>query len=384
MSIQPSFWLFLIFFTNIYRGITPESLILGGVFTFSLLVHEYGHALTAQCFGAKPTITLEAFGGSAQYNSFGMSPKQQFIITLNGPLLESVLIGLSYYLLKTDISQNYYMHYFLYATLKLNILWCLLNLIPVAPLDGGYLLRYFLEKHFGDKGERACLFIGVTCALLIVPYLYYQDFFFFAVLLAIYGLQNFQMLRQSKRPSPEQNHFSRYLKGVEAIKSNDLESAKAILKKLLKSQNAHIQHSAVESLAKIYVQENEPEKSYELLLKSNHQNLKEGKSLLCKLAFDRKNYDLIKTYSSDIYAIEPSYEIALLNSKTFAHLNEPALAGGWLETASLFNAECKNNAKEALSSAIYDGVRDHEEFKQYAERIYDNTPNSIAFELNER
>jgi hypothetical protein len=38
-------------------------------------------------------ITLEAFGGNAQYDSYRITPKQSFLITLNGPLLQSVLIS---------------------------------------------------------------------------------------------------------------------------------------------------------------------------------------------------------------------------------------------------------------------------------------------------
>jgi len=63
--IHPIFWIFLLFFTDIYRDLSIESVIWGIILFFSLLVHEYGHALTALYFGAKPTVILEAFGGKA-------------------------------------------------------------------------------------------------------------------------------------------------------------------------------------------------------------------------------------------------------------------------------------------------------------------------------
>lgn len=84
VGIHPSFWIFLLFFTGIYNNPSIESVIVGAVMFVSLLVHEYGHALTAAYFGAKPTITLEAFGGRAEYSSFGISRKKQLLITLYG------------------------------------------------------------------------------------------------------------------------------------------------------------------------------------------------------------------------------------------------------------------------------------------------------------
>lgn len=370
MNIHPSFWIFLLFFTNILRSPTIESMIVGVVMFLSLLVHEYGHALTALYFGAKPSITLEAFGGKAEYNGFGMTPKHHFLITLNGPLLESVLIFLSYSLLKAGVFEHsYYMQYFLNVTMRLNILWCLLNLIPVVPLDGGQLVRYVLEKKFGPKGYRASILIGLVAVGVFAPYLFFKGLFFFGVLLVIMGLQNFQMLQEEKRASGEDNLFGTYQKGVEAMNNNDLQKAKTLLTKLLKSKDPKIKHLSTESLAKIYHQENQPEKSYNLLLKADPQLLKEGKPLLCKLAFDRQNYELVSKYALDIYEINPSVETALLNSKAFAFLKDPDLSGAWLETASQFGPEFLQQIRAELSHPAYDSVKDQEPFREYVEKI---------------
>lgn len=363
--IQPTFWIFLLLVTNLYRDVSMESMIVGIVFTLSLLVHEYGHALTALYFGASPAITLEAFGGRAEYNGFRMTPKQHFLVTLNGPLLESVLIALSYALLKWNVFEGHpYIQYFLYVTMRLNILWCLLNLIPVAPLDGGYLTRYLLERKFGESGTRASVILGLIFAAAAVPYLCYQGFVFFGILLGIFGFQHFRLLREL-RPT-EGSPFSLYMRGVEAIKENDLEKAKALLKKLLKAKDRHVQHLAIESLAKVYVQEKEDQKSYDLLLSADPEHLKQGKALLCKLAYERKNYGLVEKYSRDIYDIDPSYETAALNSKAFAGLNQPDLAGAWLETALRFN---ESNAEQLLQDPIYDAVKNHASFQQYIQKI---------------
>jgi stage IV sporulation protein FB len=367
VQIHPTYWLFLFFFTDICRDPSIEGIILGIVFSLSLLVHEYGHALTARWFGATPTITLGAFGGFAQYSNRGITSAQDFIITLNGPLADCILAILSYGLLKLDLFYDHpYIEYFLYITMRLNILWCLLNLIPASPLDGGHLVRYFLDKKFGEESHKLSILIGLICIILVVPYLYYKGLFFFGTLLVIYGIQNFQELRSAKGSF---NQFSIYTRGIEAINNNENEKAKNTFRKLLKSKDLQIRYSAIESLAKIYFEENECKKSYDLLLKSDHQLLKEGKCLLCKLAFEQKNYALIEKYSRDIYSIEPSFEIAILNSKAFAFLRQPTLAGAWLVTASQFGELYRANAKEILLETTYNQVRDHDSFNQYVEKI---------------
>ncbi len=369
VRIHPTFWIFLLFFTEIYRHFSLESVILGAVLFISLLVHEFGHALTAQYFGAKPTVSLEAFGGRAYYNGFGLTPKQEFLITLNGPLLESLLIALSYYLIKMNVFENYYIRYFLHVTFQLNVLWCVLNLIPVLPLDGGHLVRYFLEKKFGVKGSKASLILSMVCCVIAVPCLFKLGFFFFAILLGLFGFQNFKILQRFKQTSGEVNPFSTYMKGVEAIKEGDLEKAKVLLKKLLQSQDEQIKHKATEAMAKIYLTEADSQKSYELLLKSNPELLKEGKCLLCRLALQRKNYALVAKHSREIYTIEPSFEIAVLNSKAFAGLNQVELAVGWLQTAAQFEEVPREEIDKVLHDSCYDSIRHEELFKHYVEQI---------------
>lgn len=335
--ICPSFWVFMLFFSNFFQNPSFKSIILCGVLFLSLLVHEYGHAFTASYFGTNPTITLRAFGGEAQYDAWGITPKQEFLITLNGPLFQSVLIVLSYLLIQSDLFVSYPVRYFLYAMMRFNILWVLLNLIPVVPLDGGHLLRYFLERKLGElKGKKISSIVALISIALVMPYLLVQGFFFFAILLSVFAFQHCQILRNIL-PSGK-SPFRRYQEGVEAMQEKDFSKAKSILVKLLKSKDSYIKNLAIESVAKIYAQESEDQKAYQLLMKADQQALRSGKCLLCKLAFKQKNYELVVRYAYEIYQYDPSYEIALLNSQSFAALNQHQEAEAWLHTARQF--EC--------------------------------------------
>ncbi len=189
----------MLFFTDILFDRSIENLILGIVLIVSLLVHELGHAFTARYLGARPKITLEGLGGNAQYLSFGMTPKQHFIITLNGPLFESLLIFVSYFLLKLGFfeDQPYALH-FLTTMFQLNILWCLLNLIPILPLDGGQLVRYVLEGKYGPKGYRISHIASLTTTILVAPILFYLGHLFFGGMLIFFGIQNFIEIQKMK------------------------------------------------------------------------------------------------------------------------------------------------------------------------------------------
>jgi Peptidase family M50. len=169
--IQPSFWLFLCFFCYNPGSSLTQMAILALVFGFSLLFHEYGHALAAKKMGQSPDITLESVGGYVSYQSRGLSEKQQFIVTFCGPLFTALLIAASYYLLYDDLFSSWAIRYFLYCTMKLNTYWLIVNLAPLSPLDGGKMAEFFLKKIFREeRGRYLSLLLGNIVAVAGVAY----------------------------------------------------------------------------------------------------------------------------------------------------------------------------------------------------------------------
>lgn len=324
----------------------------------SLLIHEYGHAITAQLFGAKSEITLEAFGGHASYKGKRLSSKKEFLITLNGPLLESLLIVTSYFLLKTGIFRGHpYINYALVVTMRLNIIWCLFNLIPLLPLDGGYIARYILGRVFGAKGVQASIFLGLACCICLSPYFFIKGYYFFGVILLVFGFQNYQLLQKSNY-SPNENNAS-----YKALNVPILNEATFNLKKQLKSKDPKKRTTAAELLAKRYYEEGLFQKANRLLLKAEHSLLKEGKFLLCKIAFQEKRFEFVKKYAYDNYETNPSFETAILNSKAFAALSDPERSGGWLKTASLFGSHYDDEIKNIMNGSIYEKIKNDPRFQ---------------------
>lgn len=370
VRILPHFWLFLLFFTDVLSNPSIYSLIVGTIMFFSILIHEYGHAITAYLFGAKPEITLEAFGGYASYEKVGLSVKKEFLITLNGPLLQSSLIAISYFLLKTEIFNGHpYIQYTLFVTKRLNTIWCLFNLIPLLPLDGGHLFRYICGRYFGLKGLKASTILGLICVVVFSPYLFFLGYYWFGALLIIFGIQNYQLLQNpdySPRKSFNSNFSNRAL-------SVPIREETIRLKQELKSKDPNIKTKATEALAKRYNNEGEFKKAYKLLLNSNHTLLQETKSLLCKLAFKEDNFELIKKYSYEIYKENPCFDTAILNSKAHAALNEPFLCGGWLKTASLFGPHYLDEISKLITESVFEKVRENETFKNIIKPILESS-----------
>ncbi|MGI2257451.1 hypothetical protein ACRRVD_02730 [Candidatus Cardinium hertigii] len=200
VSIDLSYWIFLLLVISRIDSHYIEILLWSSVFTLSILVHEYGHALAALFFDAAPNIVLQAFGGTTCFNAAHLTCKQKFLITLAGPLFQGLLTLTAYLLLEFNIFNSYLLKYLLCITMYLNSRWLLLNLIPIAPLDGGWLLRYILENFFGYKGYLASIIIGLVAAAIAIPLLYLKGYhWFFIMQLFIAGWHYCKLWQQVRK-----------------------------------------------------------------------------------------------------------------------------------------------------------------------------------------
>jgi len=361
------FWLFLILFSGMYRAITVENLVLAGVVFVGLLVHELGHALTAVRFGLRPEITLEAFGGNVRYDGRGVSAKQRFLITVGGPLFGGALAAIAWFCLRTG-SFSGMGWYVIYATMWVNGFWTLMNLLPIEPLDGGKMARYLLEKRFGENGTKASVFLGLIAVAVTAPILIHFGLMIFPIFLAICGFKNLQEFRKGNSYQGSSN-LSSYNEGMEALRKEDLKGAKAILGRLMRSKDKHFHNSALEGMAKVYLKEGKKDKSFNLLMHADHAALRDGKCLLCRLAFEKGNYELVARYARDIYDIEPTFEVAVLVAKSFARLGKSAHSGAWLETASMFDGIKTEKMQTLIEEEDFEKIREAEDFQKYVQKF---------------
>jgi Zn-dependent protease/CBS domain-containing protein len=114
------------------------------LFFASVLLHELAHSAMARARGIQVEgITLFIFGGMARIRSEATNPKDEFLITIVGPL-SSALIG-GVLLVFARVGDSLGLHRAFSGVAEylaiLNFILAVFNLIPGFPLDGGRLLR---------------------------------------------------------------------------------------------------------------------------------------------------------------------------------------------------------------------------------------------------
>ncbi len=117
------------------------------VFFFCVVLHELGHAFTAQHFGVQvPRILLLPIGGMAEFDAIPRKPASEILIALAGPAVNFAIVGLLLLFVPFPTAEQM-------ATLELqdwqwplvmNMGMGLFNLVPAFPMDGGRVLRAVL------------------------------------------------------------------------------------------------------------------------------------------------------------------------------------------------------------------------------------------------
>ena len=148
-----------------------------GVLTFSILVHEMGHALVAQYFRLSPSITLHGWGGLCSHERPDQEGHAALIIAAGpgaGLLLWAVASGVQIMLGPQFLAAEPLLATTLNQLVWVNWFWSLVNLMPLWPLDGGQLFRLGMVKTLGGAtGERVTHYVGaavgVIAAVLAYP-----------------------------------------------------------------------------------------------------------------------------------------------------------------------------------------------------------------------
>ena len=139
-----------------------------------VVLHEYGHALTARKYGIKTRdITLYPIGGIARLERMPEKPVEELWVALMGPAVNVVIAAaLFMYLYLTNSlvplsDLTIASGSFLERLMTVNISLVLFNLIPAFPMDGGRVLRAFLAMRMNYvRATQIAATIGQGMALL--------------------------------------------------------------------------------------------------------------------------------------------------------------------------------------------------------------------------
>ena len=149
-----------------------------------VLLHEFGHALSAKYYGI-PTrdITILPIGGMARLDRLPDNPIHEFVVAIAGPLVNLAIFGLLYAVLSFGFHINFNVidlltfktnriiidptALFLANLLHANLLLAVFNMVPAFPLDGGRVFRALLSIPFGrTKATAWAVFLGQTMAIM--------------------------------------------------------------------------------------------------------------------------------------------------------------------------------------------------------------------------
>lgn len=202
VHVNGTFWILAAFVTWQVSGSDMSYMIMGMIAVFiSLLVHEFGHALANLRYGYTSQVVLYYLGGFATTSH--MAPLKRLVVVLAGPGFGFLLLGLLWLISKTLESQQVAVHPLLSFGIGwlflITLVWNILNLLPVFPLDGGQAVQAMC-MYFNPV--RGALWASMSSFLLAVPILallVYVGQPIFAVYIAIFGYQSFQEYQERSR-----------------------------------------------------------------------------------------------------------------------------------------------------------------------------------------
>ena len=139
-----------------------------------VVLHEFGHALTAKKYGIKTRdITLLPIGGVARLERMPDKPIQELWVAIAGPFVNIVIAVILYFWIQAsgglqpieDLSVSG--GSFAERLMVVNIFLVIFNMIPAFPMDGGRVLRALLALRINyTRATQIAATIGQGIALL--------------------------------------------------------------------------------------------------------------------------------------------------------------------------------------------------------------------------
>lgn len=336
------------------------------VVLFSILVHEFGHALTALYFNQEVEIELTGLGGMTYQKGPRLKLWQEFLVVMNGPIAGLMLFLISFKLRKIlgDIPEL--MDKGLIMCELVNLYWNLINLIPIVPLDGGRLLNITLESMFGVPGIKFSLIFGTVLGVFLGMFLFSKGIMVLGAIMTMISFESFRAYQDARDITNEdrdEDMLQAYEEARDALSKGNHDVAFSKFEEVSKqTEKGQIHISSLLHMAHILNSWGESKKAYQLLEPVKNSIPEESLDLLHGLAYYTKNYELVVEIGARCYQENPSSEIAFYNAVAFASLRDVKACIGWLQCA---RSEAMPDLSEELQKEEFDKIRDESLFKNF-------------------
>lgn len=366
ITIHPLFWFIALFIGWLWTYTISGTLISVGVILFSVLLHEFGHALTAMAFGQKTRIELAAFGGFTYRQGRKLKLWEEFLVVLNGPITGIFLSFAAYLLLRYVKIENAALILLLKFTYIANLFWTVMNLVPMLPLDGGHLLSIILEGIFGFRGIKIAIVVGLIIGSLLTLGFFAIQQWFIGALFLILTFESFRSLKYYKLFSPQDADTS--LQDLLQSANQDLEAGneEAAITKLNQvrdlSKKGILYTTATGELAHIYKEQQKYKEAYKLLQPLKKAINPDFLPLYHYLAYMNQDYAAVVDVGNTSYQLSPSSQTAFINALSYGAQGKAEPAIGWLECAI---REGLPATDDALTKKEFDPIRQSPRFQQF-------------------
>jgi Zn-dependent protease len=202
VRVSPWFWLVSAFlgWDFVKDGLHFLLLWMACVFV-SILWHELGHVWMGNLFGTRGHIVLSSFCGLAIGASALDNRWQRIAVSAAGPGIQLLLAAVLYagwrggWLIPDDAGLAW--RVVIWSLLWINLVWPILNLFPIHPLDGGQIARELFTWAAPENGLRWSLVLSMVAAgLVAVACAYLFERSYTLILFLLLGLNNWVELQQ--------------------------------------------------------------------------------------------------------------------------------------------------------------------------------------------
>lgn len=357
--IQPLFLIMAFLIGLLNSEELMASVLWMGVITFSVLIHELGHALTGRVFGQEVKITLTGFGGLTE--GAQLKGWREFLLILNGPLAGLLLFALAWKL-KGMVPVGSTWAYVCEIAVFINWFWTLVNLLPIVPLDGGQLLRVILQGMFGLGGVKAAYLLSTLVGAFFSGASFVFQQMFLGAIFAILAYESYRKFKDSLsvQEQDQDETLQRLLKEAERrLKRDGASDTRPLFEHIAATtKKGLIFQQASERIAEIDLAQGHFKEALGWLRPIQNKLSEKGQHLYQRALFENGEWEPALAIGKKLSLGGHTLDMTLINAYAAAQLHKIGEAIGWLKSYKMLGGDMS-----CLSDVMLDPIRNDPLFR---------------------